>query len=156
GPDDHEVLLVEVEPAQARELAVRIAASLRARGADARIGLACFPLDADDPAGLLAHASAALRSDADNERPPTPSVKAIEQVRAVMQRVATTTIGVLILGETGVGKEVMARALHAASQRAHRPFVPIHCAALSAALFESELFGHEKGAFTGALSAKPG
>jgi two-component system response regulator AtoC len=80
----------------------------------------------------------------------------MEQARAVMQRVANTEIGVLILGETGVGKEVMARALHASSQRADRPFVPIHCAALSPALFESELFGHEKGAFTSAVAAKPG
>jgi DNA-binding NtrC family response regulator len=80
----------------------------------------------------------------------------MEHARAIVQRVANTAIGVLILGETGVGKEVMARALHARSQRAERPFVPIHCAALSPALFESELFGHEKGAFTSALTAKPG
>jgi two-component system response regulator AtoC len=156
GPDDHEVLLVEVEPAQARELAARVAEALHARGAAAGIGLACFPLDGADPASLIAHASAALRGDAGKDRPARPSVSAMEHVRAVMQRVANATIGVLILGETGVGKEVMARALHASSQRAARPFVPIHCAALSPALFESELFGHEKGAFTSALVAKPG
>jgi len=156
GPDDHEVLLVEVEPDGAREIAERIAGALRARGASARIGLACFPRDGGDPASLLARASAALRGDAGAERPPRPSGTAIEQVRAVMQRVASTTIGVLILGETGVGKEVMARALHASSPRADKPFVPIHCAALSPALFESELFGHERGAFTSALAAKPG
>ncbi len=156
GPDDHEVLLVEVEPAQARELADRVAESLRARGAAAHIGLACFPVDGTDPASLIACASAALRGDAGKDRAPRPSVPAIEHVRAVMQRVANATIGVLILGETGVGKEVMARELHASSQRADKPFVPIHCAALSPALFESELFGHEKGAFTSALAAKPG
>jgi DNA-binding NtrC family response regulator len=104
----------------------------------------------------MARASAALHGDAGHERPARPSVPAIEHVRAVMQRVANATIGVLILGETGAGKEVMARALHAGSQRADKPFVPIHCAALSAALFESELFGHERGAFTSALVAKPG
>src|SRR5262249_38193357 len=156
GPDDHEVLLVEVEPAQARELADRIAASLTARGAAARIGVACCPLDGSDPASLMARAGAALRGEAGKERAPRPSVPAMEQLRATMERVANATIGVLILGETGVGKEVMARALHASSPRAARPFVPIHCAALSPALFESELFGHEKGAFTSALTAKPG
>jgi two-component system, NtrC family, response regulator AtoC len=155
GPDDHEALLVEVEPAQARELADQIAEALRARGAVPRLGLACFPLDGTDPASLMARAGAALRDDV-RDRPLRASVPAIEQVRAVMQRVANTTIAVLILGETGVGKEVMARALHASSRRAEKPFVPIHCAALSPALFESELFGHEKGAFTSALAAKPG
>jgi two-component system, NtrC family, response regulator AtoC len=160
GPDDHEVLLVEIEPAAARELADRIAESLRARGAAARVGLACFPLDGADPASLMAHAGEALRGDPGVEiprdRPPRTSPSAMAQVRAVMERVAGSAIGVLILGETGVGKEVMARALHASSPRAPRPFVPIHCAALSPALFESELFGHEKGAFTSAMSAKPG
>ncbi|HMG54175.1 MAG TPA: sigma 54-interacting transcriptional regulator, partial [Kofleriaceae bacterium] len=151
GPDDHEVLLVEVDPAQARELAERIAGALRARGAAPRTGLAYFPVDGSDPASLMARAGDALRGDAGADRPAKPSVPAIEQVHAVMQRVANTTIGVLILGETGAGKEVMARALHASSQRADRPFVPIHCAALSPALFESELFGHERGAFTSAL-----
>jgi DNA-binding NtrC family response regulator len=156
GPDDHEALLVEVEPAQARELAAGVAEALRAHGAAPRVGLACFPLDGSDPASLMARATAALRGDAAVDRAPRPSGSAMEHLRAVMQRVAGTTIGVLILGETGVGKEVMARALHASSQRADRPFVPIHCAALSPALFESELFGHEKGAFTSALAAKPG
>ncbi|TMQ06830.1 MAG: FHA domain-containing protein, partial [Deltaproteobacteria bacterium] len=156
GPDDHEVLLVEAEPEQARALADQIAASLGARGAAARIGLACFPRDGSDPERLIACASAALHGDAGIARPARPQAPAMEHARAMMQRVANTAIGVLILGETGVGKEVMARALHASSQRADGPFVPIHCAALSPALFESELFGHEKGAFTSALSAKPG
>ena len=71
-------------------------------------------------------------------------------------RAAPTPINVLLLGETGVGKEVLARAIHARSARAGGPFIGINCAALSDTLLESELFGHEKGAFTGAVQARPG
>jgi two-component system, NtrC family, response regulator AtoC len=72
------------------------------------------------------------------------------------QRAARGTINVLISGETGVGKEVLAQAVHRLSKRGQGPFVCLNCAALSETLLESELFGHEKGAFTGAVQAKPG
>jgi len=81
---------------------------------------------------------------------------AMQALHEQAQRAATGMISVLILGETGVGKEVLARAIHERSPRASGPFLPINCAALSESLLESELFGHEKGAFTGALAAKPG
>src|SRR5262249_35253233 len=74
----------------------------------------------------------------------------------IAHRVAQGTISVLLLGETGVGKERLAEAIHRASPRAARPFVRINCAALSESLLETELFGHEKGAFTGAERSKPG
>ncbi|MFO0634810.1 MAG: sigma 54-interacting transcriptional regulator [Nannocystaceae bacterium] len=74
----------------------------------------------------------------------------------VMRRIATSDINVLVCGETGVGKEVMAKRLHELSARAHGPLVAINCGAVPDTLLESELFGHEAGAFTGASTAKPG
>jgi DNA-binding NtrC family response regulator len=81
---------------------------------------------------------------------------AIQQVRAMVRRLAPLPSTVLVLGESGTGKEVVARALHELSPRASRPFVPVNCAAISADLIESELFGHAKGAFTGASDARNG
>ena len=80
----------------------------------------------------------------------------IESIKAVARRAADTDVPVLILGESGVGKEVMARYVHAVSQRRDNPFVKVNCAALPADLLESELFGYERGAFTGALREKKG
>lgn len=78
------------------------------------------------------------------------------QLRALVRRVAHTKVSVLVLGPTGTGKELVARALHAGSERSGGPFVAIHCGALSAELLESELFGHMKGSFTGAYRDQPG
>lgn len=81
---------------------------------------------------------------------------AMQQVMALLEQIADTDASVLITGETGTGKEMVARALHQHSRRAHKPFIGVNCAALTESLLESELFGHEKGAFTGALAQKPG
>jgi DNA-binding NtrC family response regulator len=78
------------------------------------------------------------------------------QVRRFLARAATVDVPVLILGETGSGKSLLARALHAASARAQGPFVAVNCAAVPESLFESELFGHRRGAFTGALEDRAG
>ncbi|MGB6067372.1 MAG: sigma-54 dependent transcriptional regulator [Desulfomonilaceae bacterium] len=82
--------------------------------------------------------------------------KAMGKVFAVMKRVADTPTTVLVFGESGTGKELVARALHKASSRSSAPFVSINCGAVSENLLESELFGYEKGAFTGAMSVKQG
>ena len=82
--------------------------------------------------------------------------KAIQEVRRLIEHVAQTDANVLILGETGTGKEVVARNLHYMSSRRTKPFVPVNCGAIPADLLESELFGHEKGAFTGAITARQG
>ena len=81
---------------------------------------------------------------------------AIQRLSGLITRIAPTPSTVLLLGESGVGKEVAARALHQMSPRAERPFVPVNCAAVSAELIESELFGHVKGAFTGATENRNG
>jgi PAS domain S-box-containing protein len=81
---------------------------------------------------------------------------ALHRVMAEVQQVAFTDATVLILGETGTGKELFARAIHAASRRRNSPLIKVNCAALPAALIESEFFGHEKGAFTGATSRREG
>jgi DNA-binding NtrC family response regulator len=81
---------------------------------------------------------------------------AFEAMLALVSRVAPTDTSVLLLGETGTGKEMVARAIHAASPRAEAPFIAVDCSGLAETLFESELFGHERGAFTGAVSRKSG
>ena len=78
------------------------------------------------------------------------------RVLSALQRVAPSMLSVLLLGESGTGKELFARAVHESSTRAAGPFVVVDCSGLTETLFESELFGHEKGAFTGATSRKPG
>ena len=84
------------------------------------------------------------------------SSRKIKNVRRLVEQVAGTEATVLILGETGTGKEVVARNIHYYSKRRDKPFVPINCGAIPPDLLESELFGHEKGAFTGAISARQG
>jgi len=81
---------------------------------------------------------------------------AMKRVRELLERISDTDVPVLLLGESGTGKEVIAREIHQRSRRLRQPFIKVNCAALPAELLESELFGHERGAFTGATAEKPG
>ena len=80
----------------------------------------------------------------------------IQKITQLIRKVAVTDATILIMGESGTGKELVARAVHALSSRADRPFIPVNCGAIPAELLESEMFGHERGAFTGAVGARAG
>ena len=86
----------------------------------------------------------------------TGTSRSIRRVRELIEQVADFDTNVLVTGESGTGKELVARTIHELSDRADKPFVPINCGAIPAELLESELFGHEKGAFTGAINARTG
>ena len=124
-----------------------------ARAADAiRQGAKEFiPLPPE--AGLIA---AVLAAVSDDDRPLVARDPAMQAVMDLAAQVAPSDASILITGESGVGKEVMARFLHQKSRRASRPFISVNCAAIPENLLESELFGHEKGAFTGAVGRRIG
>jgi two-component system response regulator AtoC len=136
--------------------------TLEARGAGASAVLA-EPIQPDELARELAHLFGRSRRVALPEPPHDDgqtrilgSSPAIARVFDVIASVASTPATVLVTGESGTGKELVARMLHEASGRSQRPFVAVNCAAIPENLLESELFGHERGAFTGALTQKPG
>ncbi|MCZ8087457.1 MAG: sigma-54 interaction domain-containing protein [Brevundimonas sp.] len=100
--------------------------------------------------------AAVLAAVADDERPLVSADPSMQAVIKLADQVARSEASILITGESGVGKEVMARYLHTHSRRADRPFISVNCAAIPDNLLESELFGHEKGAFTGAVARRIG
>ncbi|MBX3302183.1 MAG: sigma-54-dependent Fis family transcriptional regulator [Nitrospira sp.] len=105
----------------------------------------------------LHHQFNKLRKEVDDQFGPIVATnKEMTAQLACAKKAAASTATVLLLGETGTGKEILSRAIHRWSPRAHKPFVAVNCAAIPETLIESELFGHEKGAFTGATSMKRG
>ena len=114
-------------------------------------------------AELLAIVKKALAQSAADSRESRPDGRSlvgesgkVQEVLDIIDRVADSPSTVLVRGESGTGKELVAKALHEGSSRSDRPFIKINCAAIPPTLIEAELFGHEKGAFTGAVTQKPG
>ena len=127
------------KPVDLRQVELLLDRGLKARSTEKEVAVLRTRLDRKFALGEVVGSSAALQ-------------RSIEQVRSVAPSNAT----VLLLGETGTGKELFAQMIHQASQRAKGPFLAVHCAAIPANLLESELFGHEKGAFTGANERRVG
>jgi two-component system, NtrC family, response regulator AtoC len=155
APSEYEVLLVETRPEDTRLVVSRLESQLAERGGRPRIGTALYPRDGRSADALLTRANGEL---APRVPPSEPALApgAMQDLYSMVERIAWSDISVLIFGETGVGKERLAEAVHKHSRRAGLPFLRLNCAALTETLLESELFGHEKGAFTGAQSAKAG
>jgi two-component system, NtrC family, response regulator AtoC len=162
------LVLPESDPDSAAELAERC---LRRLGGGARAGIASCPADGCAAEPLLASARAAaehagggaVATSADavlelrlGARRALVADPAMIQLYALLRRLADSDLPVLVTGETGAGKEHAAYALHAWSRRASRPFIAMNCAALQESLAESELFGHERGAFSGAIATRVG
>ena len=148
GDGHFQLLLLDTPAPAARTVIERVASRLRASGISASSGLAAWPRDGTTPEQLSAHAWTTLRA---------PGAELVmDRVRELVEQIAGSALSVLIRGETGVGKELCAEMIHRQSSRARKPFVRINCAALGEQLLESELFGHERGAFTGAVSTKQG
>jgi two-component system, NtrC family, response regulator AtoC len=162
------VLLPELDAAEAAQIARKLAALSFGPVA---VGVAVAPFDGIDTDTLLSAARAASEQAAPGEV--VRATNAAETIVAgghrilvadpgmarlydLARRLARSTIPILIQGETGAGKELAAAAIHAFSARADKPFVSVNCAAIPETLAESELFGHARGAFSGAMASKPG
>jgi len=162
GEDTHAVLIVGAQ-ADAEAVIDRLASKLAATSTTLRHGIASCPRDGFSGQALLAHARSLLdggvhTSVHPGHRPELPVMvePAMLGLHALAEKVAATNLSVLLLGETGAGKEILAAAIHRASPRREAPLLRLNCAAFTESLLENELFGHEKGAFSGATQAKPG
>lgn len=170
APNGDELLLLLFPGQDASESKVAIERALASLG-QFRVGLAAFPEAASSAEALLSRVYAALRATSADARVVIAEREhghdsaehevvvhnaAMRELYALVARVARTPATVLVLGETGTGKELVARSLHAQSPRKNGPFCAINCATIPANLIESTLFGHERGAFTGADKVRKG
>jgi DNA-binding NtrC family response regulator len=166
-----DVLVSECAKEEAVEIANRLHKALTAAKIEARLGVAAYPSDATSPESLFLAAQLAMHSIS---RPGVAAAReaarmfkvgaheiivaepSMARLYSMIERLAQVTMPVLVMGETGTGKELVAEALHTLGPRERKRLVKINCAAVPENLLESELFGHERGAFTGAQSVKPG
>jgi len=157
GPADYHILVDE-----GVESAASVCHGIAGGGAAAglRFGVALFPRDGQDMTALLRAADAAMLPGGERKSPetsgPVAEDPASQRVFALVDRLAGSDGTVLVVGETGCGKEVVAQELHRRSPRAKGPFVAINCGAIPSTMFAREMFGHERGAFTGASDRRAG
>lgn len=171
GVDCALVLLPETEVREAREIADHLLTTVGKHHFGARVGYAMCPRDGADAHTILSGARAALATVKTGEVASAEQAfrvielgdaraivadESMTRMYALIERLAASDLPVLVTGETGTGKELAAAAVHWFSPRRGKPFVTLNCAALQDTLVESELFGHEKGAFSGADQTKPG
>lgn len=165
------VLVPELDGEAARSMAAALVSAVAPLSPGVRAGLACYPHDGCDLDTLLSAARAAAAAAPLHGVTPASQAAVEHTVGAsriivadpamiklyeLIRRLAGSTLSVLVMGETGTGKENAAEALHCWSRRADKPFAALNCAALPETLVESELFGHERGAFSDAKTAKTG
>jgi transcriptional regulator of acetoin/glycerol metabolism len=143
-----ELLLPDTSAEQVAGAIARVTGLLARCGAAARIAVARYPYDGTTAEALIARVWEQLEAP--------PGATEMDGVRALIAQVAASDVSVLISGETGVGKELCAEMVHRQSPRAMRPFAKLNCSRITESLIESELFGHERGAFTGATASTPG
>ena len=158
-PGEYEALLLETGPDEAERRAQSMGQALRRVPVKARVGVVCRPRDGHVAHQLLATACAAVsdaRPASASPRSPVIAAPVMRRLFGVVEKLAAGDLTVLVRGETGVGKELVAEALHRSSPRARAPLVRVNLAAVAASLIESELFGHQRGAFTGAVRDRPG
>jgi two-component system, NtrC family, response regulator AtoC len=168
GPREYAILLPEADARASQEVSSRLVAAVGQRSkSKLAVGAATLPIDAQSAGMLVEIARERLRGARGDQLPSPPRARPAERVivsesrgmaqaMSLARRVASVSTTVLILGETGSGKQVIAEEIHRSSPRAKGPFVHVNCGAIPPSLVESELFGHERGAFTGADARRSG
>lgn len=159
APDEYAILFSETRAEEGRSLVSELALEIGSAGTGVRSGVARYPEDGRTVQELEAHCLRMLRpglGTVDLGADIVAESPAMHALYGRAARVAHSTLSVLVTGETGAGKDVLARWIHARSPRSGRPFQAINCAALPEALLEDQLFGHERGAFTGAVRSQKG